>query len=342
MNDCDNSKNDDSPEEHEVVTSFKKYYFEDKNPMHIAALKSLENSLKSSNTKTNFEYFMKLNEAKSQLNNYIKNENVKKQIILAPHSKRMTIYPIVTACDIYHHFVVKKYTHNENNFDDLKSISSICASDFPKTLQNSLDMIVKNSRTLFANGKIKILTHTSSECVKALLLNAVKIKKIKICVYFSYPENCNNNNYLEKDTNFDNKFINDLKNENIDVIKINIQEIQNIFEIIDFVIVGTELVIDNGGIIAKKGIKLISELCSLNKKELFVLCEAYKFLKIKTIKNYDEDFYHYCTKNITNQNNFLYEFVPHNFITLFYTDIGIFPPSTISFELNKLYINDTS
>lgn len=57
---------------------------------------------------------MKLNEAKSQLNNYIKNPNVKKQIILTPHSKRMTIYPIVTSCDIYHHFVVKKYTHNEN------------------------------------------------------------------------------------------------------------------------------------------------------------------------------------------------------------------------------------
>ncbi|CDU17145.1 translation initiation factor eIF-2B subunit alpha, putative [Plasmodium yoelii] len=340
MTDCENSKNDDSPEEHEVVRSFKKHYFEDKDPMHIAAIKSLESSLKSSNTKTNFEYFMKLNEAKSQLNNYIKNENVKNQIILTPHSKRMTIYTIVTACDIYHHFAVKKYTHNENNFDDLKSISSKCASEFPKTLQNSLDMIAKNSCTLFGSGKTKILTYSSSDCVKALLLNVAKNKKIKICVYFTCPENCNNNNYLEKDKFFDNKFINDLKNENIDVIKINIQEIQNIFEIIDFVIIGTELVIDNGGIITKKGIKLISELCLLNKKELFVLCEAYKFLKIKTIQNYDEHFYYYCTKNIANKNNFLYEFVPHNFITLFYTDIGIFPPSTISFELNKLYIND--
>lgn len=203
-------------------------------------------------------------------------------------------------------------------------------------------MIVKNSCMLFGNGKTQILTYSSSECVKALLLNAVKNKKIKICVYFSCPENDNNNNYLEKDKIFDNKFINDLKNENIDVIKINIQEIQNIFQIIDFVIIGTELVIDNGGIITKKGIKLISELCLLNKKELFVLCEAYKFLKIKTIQNYDEDFYYYCTKNIANQNKFLYEFVPHNFITLFYTDIGIFPPSTISFELNKLYINDVN
>ncbi|KAI4839945.1 translation initiation factor eIF-2B subunit alpha [Plasmodium brasilianum] len=326
-------------EEHEVVRSFKKYYFVDKDEMHIAAIKSIANVIKSSLTKTNFELFISLNEAKFKLNNFIKDSESQKVIISEPHSKRMTIYPIISSCDIYHHFVVKKYTYNENNFSDLKNIMSTSASEFPKSLEKSLSIIGNSSHIMFSNKKTVILTHSNSECVKSLLINVVKNQNKQISVYFTTTENiCNN--YFEKDKKFDDKFIEDLKKERINVRKIDINKVKNIFNIIDFVVIGTELVIDNGGIISKKGIKLLSTLCLLNKKEFYVACEAYKFLKIEKIENYSQEFYAYCTKNVSNENNNLYEFVPHHLITLFYTDIGIFPPSAVSYELNKIYIND--
>lgn len=216
---------------------------------------------------------------------------------------------------------------------------STSASEFPKSLEKSLSIIGNSSHIMFSNKKTVILTHSNSECVKSLLINVVKNQNKQISVYFTTTENiCNN--YFEKDKKFDDKFIEDLKKERINVRKIDINKVKNIFNIIDFVVIGTELVIDNGGIISKKGIKLLSTLCLLNKKEFYVACEAYKFLKIEKIENYSQEFYAYCTKNVSNENNNLYEFVPHHLITLFYTDIGIFPPSAVSYELNKIYIND--
>ncbi|CRG93510.1 translation initiation factor EIF-2b alpha subunit, putative [Plasmodium gallinaceum] len=325
-------------EEHEVVRSFKKHYFEEENEMHIAAIKSLADVIKNNISETNFELFINLNEAKDILNNYIKNNDVQNNIISVPHSKRMTIYTIVSSCDIYHHFVVKKYTHNENYFNNLKNTLANNANEFSKNLEKSLDIIGNTSNIMFINRKTTVLTHSNSKCVKNLLLNVVKNENKQVFVYFTSLEN-SSINYSEKDKKFDDIFIEDLRKENIIVTKINLQSVKNIFNIIDFVVIGTELVIDSGGIISKKGIRLLSQLCSLNKKPFYVVCEAYKFLKIDKIK-YAKDFYDYCTQNICNENNYLYEYVPHHLITLFYTDIGIFSPSVISYELSKLYIND--
>ncbi|CRH03749.1 translation initiation factor EIF-2b alpha subunit, putative [Plasmodium relictum] len=336
MNYCNMKR--DLFEEHEVVRSFKKHYFEEEDEMHIAAIKSIADVIKSNISETNFELFINLNEAKDTLNNFIKNNDAQNHIISMPHSKRMTIYTIVSSCDIYHHFVVKKYTHSENNFINLKNTLAINANEFPKNLEKSLDIIGSTSNIMFTDRKTTILTHSNSKCVKNLLINVIKNQNKQVFVYFTCPENFYND-YSEKDKQFDDMFIKDLRKENIIVTKINLQKVKNIFNTIDFVVIGTELVIDNGGIISKKGIRLLSQLCSLNKKPFYVACEAYKFLKIDKIK-YAKDFYEYCTQTVYNENNYLYEYVPHHLITLFYTDIGIFSPSAISFELNKLYIND--
>ncbi|GAW79621.1 translation initiation factor EIF-2b alpha subunit [Plasmodium gonderi] len=326
-------------EEHEVVRTFKKHYFDGKDEMHIAAIKAIAQILQSNSTKTNFELFINLSEAKMKLNNFLKNKKTQKEIIAMPHSKRMTIYPILSSSDIYLHFLVKKYTHNENNFSNMKSLMTRGANNFPESVKKSLTAIGNRSNSMFINRKTTILTHSNSECVKSLLLNVVKNQMKQVSVYFTSTEYiCED--YLKKDKNFDDKFIQDLQKENIKVTKIHFNNVKDILGTIDFVVIGTELVFDNGGIINKKGIKVLAELCSLNKKEFYVACEAYKFLKIERIKNWSHDLYSYCTKNIATEAGNFYEFLPHHFITLFYTDIGIFPPSAISYELNQIYIND--
>ncbi|EUD67111.1 translation initiation factor eIF-2B subunit alpha [Plasmodium inui San Antonio 1] len=290
-------------------------------------------------TKTNFEFLVNLNDANGKLKSFVKKEKTQREILSMPHSKRMTIYPILSSSDIYLHFAVKKYTHNENNFPNLKNLISSSAQEFSENVKQSLRAIGNSSNIMFTNKKTIILTYSNSECVKSLLLNVVKNQMKHVSVYFTCTEHiCND--YLKKDKKFDDKFVEDLQREHIQVTKINLDDVKDVLSTIDFVVIGTELVIDNGGIINKKGIRQLAQLCSSNKKEFYVTCEAYKFLKIEKIRNSAQEFYSYCTENTASEGRNLYEFLPHHFITLFYTDIGIFPPSAISYELNKLYIND--
>ncbi|GAB65110.1 translation initiation factor eIF-2B alpha subunit [Plasmodium cynomolgi strain B] len=208
------------------------------------------------------------------------------------------------------------------NFPNLKNLISSSAQDFPEKVKQSLRVIGNSSNIMFINKKTTILTHSNSECVKSLLLNVVKNQMKHVSVYFTCTEHiCKD--YLKKDKKFDDKFVEDLQREHIQVTKIDLDNVKDVLNTIDFVVIGTELVIDNGGIINKKGIKQLAELCTSNKKEFY-------------------EFYSYCTENTASEGRNLYEFLPHHFITLFYTDIGIFPPSAISYELNKLYINDVN
>ncbi|CDO64052.1 translation initiation factor EIF-2b alpha subunit, putative [Plasmodium reichenowi] len=334
----DNTKQKDLQEEHDVVRNFRRYYFQEKEEMHIAAIKSISDVLKNSISETNFELFINMNEAKCKLNNFINNNQTQQDIISVPHSKRMTIYPIISSCDIYHHFVVKKYTHNENNFHVLKNVIENNADEFSASLQKSLETIGSSSNIMFLNKHTTILTHSNSDCVKSLIMDVVKNQNKQVSIYFTCTSQVNLN-YEEKEKKFDENFLEELTKENINITKIDLTQVKDIINKIDFVLIGSEIVTDNGGIINKKGIKLISELCLLYKKPFYVTCQAYKFLKIDKNKC-SKDFYTFCTQTVTNNFNNIYEFVSPDFITLFYTDIGIFPPSNISYELSKLYIND--
>lgn len=330
------SKLGNADEESEVVCSFKQYYFEEHDEMYVAAIKSLADVLGDSSAESSFELLMNLKDAKDILMRFTQNKNVENEIISQEHSKRMTVFTIVSSCDIFHQFVLKNYVHSGMHFKNLQNILTQSAREFPLKIQNSLKIISNSSRIMFVQEETTILTHSNSECVKHVLINASKEKKIY--VYFTSPENIPKE-CEEKEHKFASQFIEDLKKEHISVEKINLKKAEQIFFSIDFVISGAELVIDNGGIIGKKGIKVLSQLCMNHVKPFYVVCEAFKFLKIDKVK-YVEDFYNYCTRRTFGEHNQLYEYIPQEMITLFYTDIGIFTPSIISYELSKIYKND--
>lgn len=322
--------------EPKVIYSFKQYYFEEHDEMYVAAIKSLADILSDSSAESSFELLLNLKDAKDRLMKYTQDRNVEHEIISQEHSKRMTVFTIVSSCDIFHQYVLKNYVHSGMHFKYLQSILTQSAREFPLKIKNSLKIISNSSKIMFVQEEITILTHSNSECVKHVLINASKEKKIH--VYLTCPENISKE-YEEKEHRFETQFIEALRKEHISVRKISLKQAEQIFLSIDFVISGTELVIDNGGIIGKKGIKVLSQLCEQYVKPFYVVCEAFKFLKIDKIK-YVEDFYNYCTNKSFGEHNQLYEYIPQEMITLFYTDIGIFTPSIISYELSKIYKND--
>lgn len=323
-------------DDHEVVQKFKQYYYEKEDEMHIAAIKAISDTIQTEEAETCFELFVNLKDSKDTLINFTKKSSARNEIISQAHSKRMTIFTIVSCAEIYHHFFVKNYVHHENQCNELQESLIKSAFSFPEKIQKSLKIIGESSNLMFPQDEMTILTHSNSESVKAVLLNVCKKKKVN--VFFTSFEHVSRD--LEwKDKRFDDEFLDFLHKHNINVTKISLKKAEQMFHKFDFVICGTELVIDNGGIISKRGVRMLSKLCVLNKKPFYVVCEAFKFLKIDKIK-YADDFYRYCTQKSYNEKDTLYEFVPNDSITLFFTDIGIFTPLIISYELNKLYVND--
>ena len=106
-------------------------------------------------------------------------------------------------------------------------------------------------------------------------------------------------------------------------------------EKMDCVIVGADAVVENGGIINKIGTFTISICAKAFKKPFYVLAESLKFLRMFPLdqndvpqnKNKDENKFQSC------------DYTSPDFITLLFTDLGIFTPSAVSDELIQMFNN---
>lgn len=113
---------------------------------------------------------------------------------------------------------------------------------------------------------------------------------------------------------------------------------------IDCVVVGADAVCENGGIINRIGTYTIA-ICAKNfKKPFYVMVESLKFLKLypldqsdipQTVNKSHEEI---NEKDLKNYYNYC-DYTPPEFITLLFTDIGIFTPSAVSDELIQMFYN---
>ena len=118
---------------------------------------------------------------------------------------------------------------------------------------------------------------------------------------------------------------------------------------IDCVVVGADAVCENGGIINRTGTYTIA-ICAKNfKKPFYVMVESLKFLKLYPLDQSDipQTVYKYYgevdKKEVTENSKVNYynycDYTPPEFITLLFTDIGIFTPSAVSDELIQMFYN---
>jgi len=98
-----------------------------------------------------------------------------------------------------------------------------------------------------------------------------------------------------------------------------------VMENIDCVVVGADAVVENGGIINKIGTFTMAICAKCFKKPVYVLCESLKFLRMFNDKKYNEQI--------------LADYTSPEFITLLFTDLGIFTPSAVSDELIQMFNN---
>jgi len=118
-------------------------------------------------------------------------------------------------------------------------------------------------------------------------------------------------------------------------------------EFVDLVLVGSEGVVENGGIINKIGTYQIGMVASALKRPFYVCAESYKFARLFPLNQKDlpeskEE--QQVLKPAARQfppnlliDNPSCDYTPPQFITLLFTDLGILTPSAVSDELIKLY-----
>ncbi len=101
------------------------------------------------------------------------------------------------------------------------------------------------------------------------------------------------------------------------------------------VLVGAEVILDNGAILSRAGTSIIAMLAQNVRKPFYVFAESYKFLR----KNY------LCQRDIPQRftedtkkhiKTIMIDLTLPEYITMFCTDSGLYNPEVISLELSKI------
>ena len=111
-----------------------------------------------------------------------------------------------------------------------------------------------------------------------------------------------------------------------------------VMEKIDCVVVGADAVVENGGIINKIGTFTMAICAKCFKKPVYVLCESLKFLRMFPLDQSDVPQHSSSIEKKFNEQT-LADYTSPDFITLLFTDLGIFTPSAVSDELIQMFNN---
>jgi translation initiation factor eIF-2B subunit alpha len=111
----------------------------------------------------------------------------------------------------------------------------------------------------------------------------------------------------------------------------------------DIVLIGTDVVLEDGGLLAPVGTYVMAALASLHKKPVYCICESFKFMRkyilsssdIQKIQRQQE----YKPENVESAiecSACEFDHTPPTYITLLITEKGPMPPAAVTHELTQL------
>lgn len=189
-------------------------------------------------------------------------------------------------------------------------------------ISSFFNWVMKNGITLLVHGY-------SSTIVYSLIQSKKNGINFKVLVTESRPENAGE------------QMVKELQDNGIDAKVILDISVAYYMKDVDCVVLGADAVCENGGVINRIGTFTIA-LCAKNfKKPFYVMAESLKFLKMYPLDQ--SDIPQTVNKVKISENVYLdynyCDLTPPEFITLLFTDIGIFTPSAVSDELIQMFYN---
>eukprot|EP00238_Polyblepharides_amylifera_P003464 CAMPEP_0196575010 /NCGR_PEP_ID=MMETSP1081-20130531/4588_1 /TAXON_ID=36882 /ORGANISM="Pyramimonas amylifera, Strain CCMP720" /LENGTH=350 /DNA_ID=CAMNT_0041893187 /DNA_START=70 /DNA_END=1122 /DNA_ORIENTATION=- len=113
---------------------------------------------------------------------------------------------------------------------------------------------------------------------------------------------------------------------------------------VDMLLLGAEVVVENGGVVNKLGTFQVATVARAMGKPVYVAVESYKFARLYPLNQMDlprEESTEDLGLNLPDGlkvDNPTRDYTPPDRITLLFTDLGVFTPSAVSDELIQLYL----
>ncbi|XP_022919605.1 translation initiation factor eIF2B subunit alpha [Onthophagus taurus] len=254
-------------------------------------------------------------------------ENIKTAIDVM----RNTDYPVTainSGCELFLRFIT--LAKLDSTFEECKQTMLDRGMFFLQKLNQARNKITGFAAKFILNGS-KVLTHSRSRVVLQTLKEAARQNKhFHVYITMSAPDNNGEG------------FKRELETEGIECSLILDAAVGCIMEKINFVMVGAEGVVENGGIINKIGTYTVAVCAKQMRKPVYVVAESFKFTRLFPLNQSDvPDEYKY-TKSMRNgditKQHPLVDFTPPEFISLLFTDLGILTPAAVSDQLINLYM----
>jgi len=242
---------------------------------------------------------------------------------------------VASGCEVFTHFVTRT-SLEMSDFDSCKMKLIERGEQFTVTSETARDKIVQLGDSFIHDGVV-VLTHGYSRVVLSVLKHAAKkhSKRFSVIVTESRPDA---SGY---------KTAQKLQQEGVPVTVIIDSAVAHVMGQVDIVLTGAEGVVENGGIINKIGSYQIAIVAKTFKIPFYVAAESYKFTRVYPLNQKDlpnmftpfqpitgvQDEFPISTKVINPSS----DYTPPSYITLLFTDLGVFTPSAVSDELIKLY-----
>ena len=238
-------------------------------------------------------------------------------------SKIVNLYPnelsTESACEMFIHFLTKGRI--EGDLDQrIKQFQNIGMKVY-NSLIKCRDKIVQNC-TSFVRKSITILTHGYSKVVCKILTDNKNVD-FKLIVTEGAPFGYGDQtiNYLRKN------------GCTFTIEKIPDTAVAYKMKEVDFVLIGSQLLVRTGGSINSIGTYNIAIIAKHFNVPLYVAAECFKFSNSYPLEQKDVNLSLFNNPNKT----IIYDYTPPEMISLVISDLAVFTPSAVADELIKFY-----
>jgi len=216
---------------------------------------------------------------------------------------------------------------DHSDFKECKEVLSKRGADYLEKISTARLKISKLALRVIREN-MNVLIHSHSRVVFDALLGAHKAKRnFHVFVTESAPDFSGRLMY-EK-----------LQNAGIDCTLIIDAAVSYIMERVSVVLLGAEGVAENGGIINKIGTYGIAVLAKTMHKNVYILAESFKFVRIFPANQRDlPNELSHLNLDIGPPEKALIDYTPPAYINLLLTDLGILTTAAVTDEFIKLYM----
>lgn len=315
----------------------------------ISALFSLTRVVSESLAVNTPELITEITAAREILMINLSNEKALFKLISEYGTTNISIAPI---CRIFESIILR-LTFEECNSDELqivflKNIITEKTNDLANNLIFGIQRMVNLSLSIFVKDRMTILTFGYSEVVEMVLENALTNFNKHYNLLVVVPSEGKLTNFESSIRNglhsFHIKNINEWKNrlikKGINVSVLSIDAIYNAMNIVDFVLLNVECILENGSAVGISGTATISCIAkTIFNKPVYIVTHAKRFTNLLPFNiNLNN-----ILSDITYQNNQLnsspvtsiVDISEGSYISMIFTDIGAITPQNVSLETEQ-------